>query len=96
MLIGIVEGTAVSTVKQDTLANHRLLLVTPTDPAGKKTGQPILAVDVIGAGEGELVFVAQGSSARAAAEDDRIAADAAVVGILDSLHYGGENTYQKS
>lgn len=96
MLIAKVEGTAVSTVKQDTLANHRLLLVTPTDPSGKTTGQPLLAVDLIGAGEGELVFIAQGSSARAAAENERIAADAAVIGILDSLHYGGENTFQKS
>jgi microcompartment protein CcmK/EutM len=95
MLIAKVTGTAVSTVKHDSLANQRLLLVTPADPAGKETGQPILAADLVGAGEGELVFIAQGSTARAAAGNDGSAADAAVVGILDSLHYGGENTFQK-
>jgi len=95
MLIGIVKGTAVSTVKQETLANYMLLLVTPTDPSGKETGEPILAIDLVGAGEGELVFLSRGSSARAAAGSSDIAADAAVVGILDSLHYGGEKTFQK-
>ena len=96
MLIAKVEGTAVSTVKHDSLANQRLLLVTPADPAGKPTGQPIVAVDLVGAGEGELIFIAQGSTARIAAGSEGNAADAAVVGIVDSLHYGGENTFQKS
>lgn len=96
MVIGKVNGTAVSTVKQETLANHKLLLVTPTDPSGKETGQPFLAVDLVGAGEGEMVFVVQGSSARVAAGSNTSAADAAVVGILDSLHYGGKKTYQKN
>jgi microcompartment protein CcmK/EutM len=95
MIIGKVNGTAVSTLKQDSLANTKLLLVTPADQTGKETGVPFLAVDLVGAGEGELVFVTQGSSARAAAGSFESAADAAVVGILDSLHYGGESTFIK-
>lgn len=95
MIIGRINGTAVSTIKHDTLASYRMLLVTPTDPAGADTGQPILAIDLVGAGEGELVYLSLGSSARSAAGNNGMAADAAVVGILDSLYYSGKQTYTK-
>ena len=95
MLIGKITGTAVSTVKQDTLSSYRLLLVTPCDPSGNTLENPLLAVDLVGAGEGELVFISRGSSARAAAGNDGSAADAAVVGILDSLYFEGNQTYTK-
>ena len=95
MLIGKVNGTAVSTVKQETLASQRLLLITPADPSGNEKGNTFLAIDLVGAGEGELVFISRGSSARTAAGDLNSAADAAVVGILDSLFYEGNTTFQK-
>ena len=95
MLIGKIKGNAVSTVKQETLSSYRLLLVVPSDPSGEESGLPFLAIDLVGAGEGELVFVSQGSTARAAAGSGEIAADAAVVGILDSLYYEGNQTFIK-
>lgn len=95
MLIGRISGTAVSTVKQDTLSSYRLLLVVPSDPTGNDLGAPFLAIDLVGAGEGELVFVSRGSSARAAVGDNGSAADAAVTGILDSLYFEGKQTYTK-
>jgi len=69
--------------------------LTQRDAAGNVTGQPFLAVDLVGAGEGELVIVSQGSSARAAAGNNASPADAAIVGILDSLQSEGIVSFRK-
>jgi ethanolamine utilization protein EutN len=95
MLIAKVMGSAVATLKHDLLNTTKLLLVSPADAAGNVTGQPFLAVDLVGAGEGELVVVSQGSSARAAAGNNASPADAAIVGILDSLQSEGAVSFRK-
>ena len=95
MLIAKVMGSAVATLKHDLLKTTKLLLVSPADAAGNVTGQPFLAVDLVGAGEGELVIVSQGSSARAAAGNNASPADAAIVGILDSLQSEGTVSFRK-
>jgi microcompartment protein CcmK/EutM len=53
-------------------------------------------VDLVGAGEDELVMVSEGSSARMAIGSDRSPADAAIIGILDSLRYYGDLVYRKA
>ena len=85
MIIAKVVGSAVATLKHDLLKTTKLLLVGPADVKGNLTGELFLAVDMVGAGNGELVMVSQGSSARAATGQDSSPVDAAVVGILDSL-----------
>ena len=85
MIIAKVIGSAVATLKHELLKTTKLLLVGPADVRGNLTGEPFLAVDLVGAGDGELVMISQGSSARAAIGDDSSPADAAVIGILDSL-----------
>jgi len=85
MIIAKVLGSAVATLKHDLLKTTKLLLVGPADVRGNLTGQPFLAVDLVGAGNGELVMISRGSSARAAIGDTSSPADAAVIGILDSL-----------
>jgi microcompartment protein CcmK/EutM len=85
MIIAKVVGSAVATLKHDLLKTTKLLLVGPADVKGNLTGELFLAVDMVGAGNGELVMVSQGSSARAAVGQDLSPVDAAVVGILDSL-----------
>ena len=95
MLIAKVMGSAVATLKHELLNTTKLLLVSPADAAGNVTGQPFLAVDLVGAGEGELVVVSQGSSARAAAGNNASPADAAIVGILDSLQSEGAVSFRK-
>ena len=85
MIIAKVIGSAVATLKHDLLKTTKLLLVGPADVRGNLTGEPFLAVDLVGAGDGELVMISRGSSARAAIGDDSSPADAAVIGILDSL-----------
>jgi ethanolamine utilization protein EutN len=95
MIVAKVMGLAVASLKHETLKTTKLLLVQSTDPHGLPSGELFLAVDLIGAGEGELVVVSQGSSARAAAGQNSSPIDAAIVGIIDSLRFEGVISYRK-
>jgi ethanolamine utilization protein EutN len=95
MIIAKVMGSAVATLKHDLLKTTKLLLISPADVKGNVTGEPFLAVDLVGAGEGELVIVSQGSSARVATGQGSSPADAAIVGILDSLQVEGIVEFRK-
>jgi ethanolamine utilization protein EutN len=66
MQIGIVVGHAVSTVKHPTLAGWRLLLVQPLRLDDKPDGEPVLAIDHLGAAANDRVIVCNdGAEARA-------------------------------
>ena len=95
MIIAKVVGTAVASVKLDALKASKLLVVSPADVQGSATGAAFLAVDLVGAGDGELVVVSQGSSARMAIGQNTSPADAAVIGILDSISYHDEVAFRK-
>ena len=92
MIVCRVIGQAVATVKTESLRAVSLMIVHPTDTTGAEAGAPFVAVDTVGAGDGELVLVAQGSAARAAVRVQG-PIDAAIVAILDSLTVGGKRTY---
>ena len=95
MKIAKVVGVTVCTVKEPRLEGSKMLLVCDVDQTGKPIGDPYIAKDVVGVGPDELVIVVQGSSARIAAWDNNMPVDAVIVGILDSLQYGGETTFKK-
>jgi microcompartment protein CcmK/EutM len=95
MLIARVEGSAVATLKHELLKTRKLLVVRRADAQGDAHGDPFLALDLVGAGEGELVVVTQGSSARSATGHNASPVDAAIVGILDSLQVGGKTVFKK-
>lgn len=95
MKICKVVGAAVSTEKEPRLDDSKLLLVKEADPAGKASGDPFIAQDVVGAGTGELVMVVCGSTARIASGDVNKPVDAVIVGILDSLSVDEKITYRK-
>ena len=95
MIIARVIGAAVASLKLDALKASKLLVVRQTDARGQAQGAALLAIDLVGAGEGELVIVSQGSSARQAIGNDRSPADAAIIGILDSVEVGGEQVFAK-
>jgi ethanolamine utilization protein EutN len=95
MIIAKVVGSAVATVKHETLGATKLLLVRQADVSGAASGDPLVAVDLVGAGPGELVLVSQGSSARKAVRQEAAPVDAAIVGILDSLQVEGTITFRK-
>jgi len=95
MLIARVTGTAVSSTKHKALLATKLLIVCPANTDGDVCGAPFLAVDLVGSGEGEIVIVSQGSSARMATDNKNSPVDAAIVGILDSLQYDETTKFGK-
>ena len=61
------------------------------DGAFSPTGRAIVAIDTLGAGEGQLVLIVQGSSARMADGCNQTPADAVVVGIVDEANVMGQD-----
>ena len=102
MFIGKVTGNVVATQKLKSVEGKKLLTIeaynvtTDTPPKLKPTGRVAIAVDVLGAGEGEMVLVTQGSSARLTESTKSVPVDAIIVGIVDTVHIGGEKLYDKS
>ncbi len=96
MRIARVVGSAVSTVKEASLVGHKLLLVREADETGEMTGPVQVAVDVVGAGSGELVMITEGSAARQSHTTHDQPVDAIIMGILDSLEVEGTVTFRKS
>ena len=71
------------------------MLVDPEDPSKFKPGSnTIVAIDTLGAGEGELVMFAQGSSARQAEGLKNVPVDAAIVGLVDTVNILGQTIFQ--
>ena len=99
MFMAKVVGSIVSSQKELALEGRKLLILRPmlvdeSDPAKFRPGvNTIVAVDSLGAGEGELVMFAQGSSARQAEGLRSLPIDAAVVGIVDSVDILGNKIY---
>ena len=91
MLLGVVEGTAVSTIKHRSMHGWKLLIVQPLDLAGQADGDPVLAIDMIGAGRGERVVISNdGKGAREMVGDDNSPVRWSVIGIADREHWRRE------
>jgi microcompartment protein CcmK/EutM len=63
---------------------------------GEPTGKPLVAIDTVDAGVGDLVLIASGSSARQTTVTKERPVDAVIMAILDSLEVDGEVTFRKS
>jgi microcompartment protein CcmK/EutM len=95
MLIARVVGTAVSTIKDEKITGRKLLILKQTDPAGKLIGKPFVAIDLVDAGEGELVLTGHGSSARQSDLTKDCPVDAVVMAVVDTLDVDGETVFRK-
>ena len=96
MQLARVVGNAVASVKEPRLTGTTLLLVEDATVEGLSAGGPAyVAVDLVGAGEPELVLVVRGSTASRAVGVEGAPIDAAVVAILDHVRAGGRSTYEK-
>lgn len=99
MFLAEVIGQIVSTKKDEQLVGRKLLMLRPKlvddkDPTRFKDGtNTIVAIDTVGAGEGELVLFCQGSSARNAQGLKSVPVDAAIVGIIDRVEILGKTVY---
>jgi microcompartment protein CcmK/EutM len=96
MLIAQVVGSAVATIKDENLVGTKLLVVREADVTGQVIGKPIVAVDTVNAGVGDLVLIAAGSSARQTEVTQDRPVDAVIMAVLDSLEVDGQVSYRKS
>lgn len=95
MEIGRISGQVVSTVRSGDLPYNALLTVDVLDKNGQPGGKMEVAVDTIGAGEGEWVLLVRGSSARNICGQNA-PVDLAVVGIVDQVSARGQTLYSKT
>jgi len=101
MFVAKVTGAVVATQKVGTMVGHKLLVVEPyrLDPQGRgslvTTGRTFVAVDTVGAGQGEFVLITQGSSARLTPETKNLPIDTVIIGIVDKVHVDTQCIYEK-
>ena len=102
MRLAKVRGTVVASVKASGLSSHKLLFVEDVDPRSpmesqvKASGDGLyVAIDLVGAGDDEIVLVSKGSAARVDSGGSIAPTDAAVVGIVDTVKFGGVVTFVK-
>ena len=89
-------GNVVSTKKDENIVGYKLMIVQPIDMHNlKPDGSPFVAVDVVGAGEEEIVLVVAGSSARLTEMTKDKPADATICGIIDYIKIDKQQTYTK-
>ncbi|MDI6757905.1 MAG: EutN/CcmL family microcompartment protein [Endomicrobiia bacterium] len=102
MLFARVIGNVVCTRKDDKLVGAKLLLVQPVDTPSapgaedKPKGNPLVAVDAVGAGEGEFVLLVQGSSARQTKRTEGNPVDCTIMAIVDFVEKDGTVVFKKS
>lgn len=99
MFLAKVEGSVVATKKDPGMTGRKLLMLRPMlvdekDPSKFRSGSnTVVAVDSVGAGEGELVLFCQGSSARLAPGLKECPVDAVVIGIVDAVDVLGRQIF---
>ena len=87
MQIARVIGNVVSTIKNEALDARKLMIVQTLDANLKPKGQPLVALDAVGVGVGELVFWCRGKEASFPFKRDDTPTDCTIIGIIDSENH---------
>jgi len=96
MMVAKVIGTVVCTQKDPRLAGAKLQVVEPISMLTQASeGKPLVAIDTVGAGLGEIVLVVSGSSARQTAATTNTPVDAVIMGIVDCIDLDGKRVFEK-
>ena len=95
MLLARVAGTLVATDKEPSLEGLSFRVLSQLNTENEETGSYVVAVDAVGAGVGEVVMYATGSSARQTIATDGRPCDAVVMAIVDTWEVDGEEKYRK-
>ncbi len=95
MTLGKVTGTVVATQKDEKLIGSKLMVVQDIDLNGEVDRKYTVAVDAVGAGIGEIVLVATGSSARQTNVTSNKPVDAVIMAIVDTIEVCGKVRYHK-
>jgi microcompartment protein CcmK/EutM len=99
MFVAQVTGSVVATQKTAAMTGHKMLVVEPyrldekTRDRLVSTGRTFIAVDTLGAGEGQFVLVTQGSSARLTPETKSLPIDAVIIGLVDTVRIEGKEVF---
>jgi len=96
MLLGRVVGTVVASRKEQSLEGLKFLVLRQLDVDSKPTGGYRVAIDAVGAGMGDVVLFATGSSARQTAVTDKRPVDGVIMAIVDTLEVDGAVAYDKA
>lgn len=86
MYLGRVIGTIWATKKYDTVTGYKMQFVQPLNANLVKIGDPIIALDTVGAGPGEIIYYVTASEAVIPLDVDMAPVDASIVGIVDSIN----------
>jgi len=86
LFLGKVIGNVWSTKKYESLKSMKLMFVQPMNANYEETDEPIVAVDTVGAGPGEIVFYITASEAVLPLPVNFAPVDASIVGIVDSIY----------
>ena len=86
MFLGRVIGNVWATKKYPPLQNMKLMFVQPINSKFENIEEPIVAVDTVGAGPGEIIYYITASEAVIPLPVDMAPVDASIVGIVDSIH----------
>ena len=86
MFLGKVIGNIWATRKYSALNNFKLMFVQPINSENNRTGEPIIAVDTVGAGPGEIIIYITASEAVIPLPVDMAPVDASIVGIVDTIN----------
>lgn len=101
MFLARVTGNVVSTHKVAAMKGQKLLTVDPLriDPQSQgkllPLGRTFVAVDLVGTGEGDVVLIVQGSSARLTEETSKLPVDAAIIGVVGHVQAYGKEVYSE-
>jgi microcompartment protein CcmK/EutM len=95
MQLARVVGSVVATRKEESMQGIKLLVVRPLDEEGRESGNAIVSADAVGAGPGEVVLIAAGSSARQTVLTDKKPVDSVILAIVDSWYVGDATKYKK-
>lgn len=85
MILARVIGSVWATAKDVNLEGKKLLVIQPIDAAQKPRGKPIIAIDAVGAGTGEVVYYCKGKEASFPWLPDEVPTEASIVGIVDRV-----------
>ena len=90
MILGRITGSVVSTIHHPVVEGRKLLVAERLDATGSPTGGYIIAMDAIGAGQGEIVLILdEGNGARQILDDSQAPVRSIVVGIVDEVELAG-------
>jgi len=95
MLLGRVAGTVVASQKEPLMEGFTFLLLRQLGVDNSESGGHVVAVDAVGAGVGEVVMYASGSSARQTSITKDRPCDAVIMAIVDTWEVDGETVYVK-